>query len=58
VPTAELAEKWVGSDEWSFGDFKLGRWAWRLSDPRPLETPLPCLGRLSLYDIVWEPDAA
>lgn len=39
--------------EWelSVGDFREGRFAWKLENPTPFPTPFPALGRPSLYDI-------
>lgn len=52
VPTFEIA-RILPADcpELRFGDFRSGRWAWRLENPVPLPRPLPLIGRLGLYDI-------
>jgi activating signal cointegrator 1 len=53
-------EEWVrynpqyaDSDEYYFGDFNKGRWAWELGKPILFETPIPAKGALSL----WRPGA-
>ena len=43
----------VDHKEMLFGDFSLGRYAWRLADVRPLAEPIPCRGKQGL----WTPDA-
>lgn len=37
--------------ELSFGDYTPGRYAWILTDIKPLATPIPCKGALSLWDV-------
>jgi hypothetical protein len=44
----------LSETELALGDFRPGRWAWRLADPRPLPRPLPMSGRLGIYDIVYD----
>lgn len=39
-------------DEAEFGDYTPGRFAWVLSDIRPLAAPVPASGRLGLWE--WE----
>jgi hypothetical protein len=34
----------------ALGDFTPGRWAWQLTRPRRLATPLPYRGRLGVFD--------
>jgi hypothetical protein len=34
----------------ALGDFGPGRWAWELAQPRRLLAPVPCRGRLGLFD--------
>jgi hypothetical protein len=36
--------------ERALGDFNPGRWAWQLAQPRRLATPIPCRGRLSVFE--------
>ncbi|MBY0522212.1 MAG: ASCH domain-containing protein [Gemmataceae bacterium] len=45
----------LDSPELHFGDFRRGRWAWRLQDAQPFPVPRPYLGRLGVYEI---PDPA
>lgn len=40
--------------ERAFGDYTLGRYAWLLSDVRPLAVPIPAKGQLGLWR--WEGD--
>ncbi len=40
--------------EEAFGDYSAGRYAWLLSDVRPLHEPIPAKGALGLWN--WEPD--
>jgi len=40
------------SNEYAFGDYTPGRYAWLLADVCALPEPIPCKGALSL----WEPD--
>jgi activating signal cointegrator 1 len=41
--------------ESQLGDFGRGQWAWLLANARPLPEPVPCRGRLGLFDV---PDPA
>lgn len=41
--------------EFAFGDYSAGRWAWILTNIKPLPTPIPAKGALGLWD--WEPPA-
>jgi hypothetical protein len=34
----------------ALGDFRPGRWAWLLAEPSRLASPVPCRGRLGLFD--------
>ena len=45
-----------------YGDYRAGRWAWKLSHPTPLVVPIPYPGHLGLFDVpdtllepFWEP---
>jgi hypothetical protein len=42
-------------DEAALGDFRPGRWVWRLADPRRLG-PFPARGRLGLFDLDPPPE--
>jgi len=37
-------------DDFSFGDFAEGRYAWLLADVKPLPTPVPASGKLGLWE--------
>jgi len=42
-------------DEGVFGDWRMGRYAWRLADVVPLDEPIPARGKQRLW--VWSPPA-
>jgi len=44
----------MGPDEWSFGDYRPGRWAWELRVVSDFKEPVPFAGRLGLWEF---PDA-
>jgi activating signal cointegrator 1 len=48
VPPEGLAEALV---ELALGDYRPGRFAWQLANPRPLAEPLRMPGQLSLFEI-------
>jgi hypothetical protein len=37
--------------ELALGDFRPGRWAWVLADPRPLADPIPYRGMQGMFDL-------
>jgi hypothetical protein len=37
-------------DEWCFGDYHPGRWAWSILDPVKFDAPIPYKGSLSLWN--------
>lgn len=41
----------LNPQEYAFGDFTPGRFAWLLADVRPLPEPLPCKGALGLWTV-------
>jgi hypothetical protein len=47
----DLADAELTGQERAFGDFRLGRWAWRLSKPTLLVIPIPYRGCLALFDV-------
>jgi activating signal cointegrator 1 len=51
TPVEELDLESLSAAERALGDYRFGRWAWQLRDPRPLAVPLPALGRLGVYSI-------
>jgi hypothetical protein len=40
----------VTAQEYGFGDYGAGRWAWILADIVPLVKPVPAVGALSLWE--------
>lgn len=55
VATAVLAESIRAEDVTpdSFGDYRSGRWAWRLEDVRPVNPHIPATGR-QMIGWAWE----
>lgn len=46
------ADYWqLTENEFAFGDYSRGRWAWLLKNIRALATPIPCRGEQSLWDV-------
>lgn len=41
-------------DEWRFGDYRPGRYAWLLAEPVRLITSVPIKGRLGIWN--WQPE--
>lgn len=41
--------KEVGAKERAFGDWKIGRYAWSLVDPKPLKKPIPVRGQQGVW---------
>ncbi len=41
-------------DEWRFGDFGIGRFAWQLSNPRRFAMPIPFCGRQGFFNVPAE----
>lgn len=37
------------SDQFPFGDWQRGRWAWELTDPRPFDQPVPVVGKQGVW---------
>lgn len=37
------------SDQFPFGDWQRGRWAWELTDPRPFDVPVPVVGKQGVW---------
>lgn len=40
-----------GMEELHFGDYTHGRWAWKLENLRPLNTPVVCKGQRTLWNL-------
>jgi hypothetical protein len=53
VELPELLTRLGGPDEWEFGDYSPGRWAWFLAGVTPLPEPVPARGALGLWE--WTP---
>ena len=51
VPTWPVPAN-LGKEDLDLGDWSPGRWAWPLTNIRPLPEPIPCRGSMS----VWTPD--
>jgi len=43
----------ISNDEFLFGDWTPGRYAWELANAQPLPEPVPCRGRQGLWN--WQP---
>lgn len=41
---------WVSGNEYDFGDYTEGRFAWKLAGMTPLSHPIPVNGKLSLWE--------
>jgi hypothetical protein len=50
VQTENIRSKLLGTDELVFGDYKTGRWAFKLTNPIAYKSAIPCRGQLSLWD--------
>ncbi len=51
LPKAYQLPPFSDSNEFSFGDYAVGRYAWILTDVKALKEPIPCKGALSLWDV-------
>jgi hypothetical protein len=51
VATETLDLEIAKSQEERFGDFRPGRWAWKLANPIRFQTPIPFQGKLGLFDV-------
>jgi hypothetical protein len=52
LPASELLPRLPEfSREAAFGDYRSGRWAWKLDDPIRYDVPLSCRGRLGLFEV-------
>ena len=50
IKTDDITQAQIGTDR-PFGDFGLGRYAWRLENVRPFEKPLPVKGKQGFFDM-------
>lgn len=41
----------IGSNEYAFGDWRPGRFAWQLNDVRRLDTPIPWRGSQGFFEV-------
>lgn len=46
----EYVRPTISSDEYAFGDYSDGRFAWKLEDPRPFKVPVVMRGALQLWN--------
>ena len=49
--TEDLEPESLPANELAFGDFRPGRFAWKLANPAPLTTPIAFGGRRNLFEI-------
>lgn len=54
---AETVAPTLEPNEWLFGDFTAGRYAWMLDDVRPLPSPIRTRGQPGLWDVTALLDA-
>jgi hypothetical protein len=54
LPAPEVVAE-LGDGERAYGDFRPGRWAWRLANPRLLPSPVPARGKTGLFHVELEP---
>ena len=50
IPTARLQQGQIEPERW-FGDFSLGRFAWKLENARPFVDPIPIAGKQGFFDV-------
>ena len=43
-----VTTEWI-TDQLPLGDWAPGRWAWRLANPEPLPSPVPCKGKQGVF---------
>lgn len=53
---AEVLSQTTTPDEFMFGDYTSGRYAWYLENVSPLPEPIYCIGALSLWEVPSEID--
>lgn len=54
VTTQQILENPITDQEYAFGDYRAGRWAWILEDIIKLAEPIPARGALGLWDFEIE----
>lgn len=50
----EYVRPTISSEEYAFGNYTSGRWAWKLEDPRLFKEPIPMKGALQIWAWVYE----
>ena len=50
VTSQQAQQNWPGGNEYTFGDYAEGRFAWKLGEVVPLAHPIPAKGRLGLWE--------
>jgi hypothetical protein len=58
VRVEALETRPITAYEYAFGDYRPGRWAWRLADVRPLPKPVKCRGAQRLWNLTPDTLAA
>jgi activating signal cointegrator 1 len=51
LPTDEVLFDSADAREAAFGDFRPGRWAWRMTTPVWLREPIPIRGKRCIFDV-------
>jgi hypothetical protein len=51
VRVEELEAEGCSAADRQFGDFRPGRWAWEMANPKPLAVPVLLRGRLGVFDV-------
>ena len=51
IPTARMNTTELSPEERAFGDFRVGRFAWRFRKPQLLAKPVPMTGRLGIFEL-------
>src|SRR5262249_50273019 len=51
IPTEELDLEIARTSEQKFGDFRPGRWAWKVTKPVAFASPIDYQGKLGLFDV-------
>jgi hypothetical protein len=50
VTPQQAQSGWPGGNEYMFGDYTAGRYAWKLEEAVPLAHPIPAKGRLGFWE--------
>ena len=54
--TTESIRDSLSAQERAFGDYSVGRFAWKFVKPRLFKTPIPYVGRQGFFSVVLPPD--